>query len=114
MKTFKSLFILILFALLGSRESICQGRGGGSSKVRSQTDADAPALQTIQEFYLSKMDGRERPYAVCTTDDSPDPKPLIVIVGPGISSVAPPAAMALFNVPPEWFCRALPIWKNSN
>lgn len=37
-------------------------------------------------YFHSKIDQRSHPYAVCATDDSPEPKPLIVEVSPGAIS----------------------------
>ncbi len=35
------------------------------------------------EYYESKMDGERRPYVICATDDTKEPKPLLLIVNPG-------------------------------
>ncbi len=40
-------------------------------------------IQGKIDFYVSKMDGKKRPYAVCATSDSHAAKPLVVEVDPG-------------------------------
>jgi len=41
------------------------------------------------ELYTSKMDGKQRPYAVCVAGQSDGPIPLLVVVGPGVSEEIP-------------------------
>ncbi len=35
------------------------------------------------EYYTSKVDGEKRPYVICATDETDEPKPMLVIVSPG-------------------------------
>ncbi len=39
------------------------------------------------EHYVSKMDGEERPYVICVTDDTDEPKPMVVVVNPGATGI---------------------------
>ncbi|MFC1735640.1 prolyl oligopeptidase family serine peptidase [Candidatus Hydrogenedentota bacterium] len=71
-----------LFIMLISKSATPQDRGQSGRQKGSKQNVQ---LRAKQELYLSKMDGKKRPYAVCVTDDSPGLKPLIVIMGPGVS-----------------------------
>src|SRR5690242_13027069 len=43
------------------------------------------------DFYVSKMDGQRRPYAICSTSDSTAKKPLLVVLRPGAFKKSPEA-----------------------
>jgi hypothetical protein len=51
---------------------------------------EGTGLKGKLEYYVSKMDGATRPYAVCATSDSPEPKPLVIVVSPGAPTDAGP------------------------
>ncbi len=44
---------------------------------------DGSRLTGKVEYYVSKMDGKRRPYAACATGSSDEPRPMIVEVSPG-------------------------------
>ncbi len=69
---------LILIVLLFAAVSASAQRGGKAEKEGIHGKVD---------HYVSEIDGETRPYAVCATDDSPTPKPLILEVSPGASNV---------------------------
>lgn len=63
----------------------------GASSAAGQERAQPWAGSGIRgriETYASKMDGKQRPYAVCATSDSAEPKPLVVVVSPGAPTEA--------------------------
>ena len=45
------------------------------------------------EFYVSKMDGKKRPYAVWATSDASRPKPLVVQVNEPPTDAGPPRTL---------------------
>ncbi|MHC4582225.1 MAG: carboxylesterase family protein [Planctomycetota bacterium] len=47
----------------------------------------ARSLSGEVKHYVSQMDGKRRPYAVCTTGTSDEPRPMIVEVSPGGTSL---------------------------
>ena len=59
-------------------------RGRNRAQLRALMDKEG--LRGTVETYTSKMDGRKRPYALCATDKSGEPKPLLVVVNPGAAT----------------------------
>src|SRR5215831_2372747 len=78
---FSVLAMFLLLVLLATAQS-----------QQSQTkDSSKPyGLTGKIDYYVSKMDGKKRGYAVCMTSDSPTPKPLIVIIHPGANTEVAP------------------------
>ncbi len=42
------------------------------------------------DYYTSRIDGQKRPYGICVTSESAEPKPLVIVVSPGAPADAGP------------------------
>ena len=56
---------------------------GGRPVQRQRRERMPDELEGKVEYYVSKLDGERRPYVVCATDESDEPKPMILVVHPG-------------------------------
>ena len=59
------------------------GTGSTARPARRGLRSPVAGLEGKIEYYLSAMDGKRRPYAVCATGPSDAPRPMIVEVSPG-------------------------------
>ena len=71
--------ILFVTCFVFSDPAVCQ------ETRRSPLRSNPGGVRATVEFYQSKMDGKRRPYGLCITNDSKQPKPLIVQLQPGLS-----------------------------
>ena len=78
------LFVGVLstaYLTLGLFQGVCAQT---DRSVRGQKKERPPGeLEGKVEYYVSKVDGEKRPYVICATDDTDDPKPMVVVVHPG-------------------------------
>ncbi len=73
-----STIVLSILLALSAQAQRSGGRGGTEKPKGKKFEAQLGV-------YTSEMDGKKRPYSFCATDDLPGAKPLLVIVGPGVS-----------------------------
>ena len=83
----------LLLTLISTSCSLClaagapaQADGGGQAAqrpARRRQQPPTPGVSGKVDHYLSAMDGKRRPYAVCATGTDDQPRPMIVEVSPG-------------------------------
>jgi hypothetical protein len=90
-----SLFSLLILVLLACTPALSRQpdpqAAPGSQQPPPPPPWEGSGLKGKLESYVSKMDGNKRPYAVCATSDSPEPKPLVILVTPGAPTDAGPS-----------------------
>lgn len=71
-------FVTLLVGVTSAQETVRQR----AQRVQRRENASAGLVGKV-EYYVSKMDGKRRPYAVCATGSGDAPRPMIVEVSPG-------------------------------
>jgi pimeloyl-ACP methyl ester carboxylesterase len=82
MKVFGKAVLAALLVLVVGFEAVAQQRGEQPPQRQRKEPAPTDLVGKI-EYYTSEVDGEKRPYVICATNESDQPKPAVLVVSPG-------------------------------